>query len=156
VNVPPEIGYDIPWQDPNWVNPRKVARRLTIALIIALIVGVLAGLAIMLIVASSTTLSSEAGGACGSGKGGISYGACPRGTTPALIISILLLIPVLPAFFFLFRKGWARRGCLAVGTVAGLFAGQALWASWHGTELSVAWTAPGDSSTSSRSWRPAR
>jgi outer membrane protein assembly factor BamB len=142
-----EIGDDIPprgWKAQGRVHPGKVAR----GLVIALIVGVLAGLAVMLQVKGWGTLSSEAGGACGSSSQGVSYGACPRGITPALIISFVVGIPAVPlAFVFLFRKGWFRRGFLAIGAVAGVFAGQSLFAIWHGTDLAVAWTAPYDSSS---------
>ena len=47
----------------------------------------------------------------------------------------------------LFRKGWFRRGFLAIGAVAGVFAGQSLFAIWHGTDLAVAWSAPYDGSS---------
>ena len=142
-----EIGDDIPprgWKAHGSARPGKVAR----GLIIALVVGVLAGLAIMLQVKGWGTLSSEAGGACGTSSQGISYGACPRGIAPALIISFVIGLPAVPlAFVYLFRKGWFRRGFLAIGAVAGVFAGQSLFAVWHGTDLAVAWTAPYDSSS---------
>jgi outer membrane protein assembly factor BamB len=144
VNVQAGIGYGTPWQTPNRVRPGKVARRF----IIALIVGVLAGAAIMLQIKGWTTLGGEAGGACGTSDQGVSYGACPRGIAPALITSFVIGLPAVPAaFFLLFGKGWTRRCFLAVGAVGGLFAGQALFAGWHGTDLAVAWTAPSDSSS---------
>ncbi|HEY6785735.1 MAG TPA: PQQ-binding-like beta-propeller repeat protein [Trebonia sp.] len=142
-----EIGDDIPprgWKAQRRVRPAKVAR----GLIIALIVGALAGLAIMLQVKGWGTLASESGGSCGSSSQGVSYGACPRGITPALIISFVVGLPAVPlAFVFLFRKGWFRRGFLAIGAVAGVLAGQSLFAIWHGTDLAIAWTAPHDSSS---------
>jgi outer membrane protein assembly factor BamB len=126
------------------VRPGKLARRL----IIALIIGVLAGAAIMLQIKGWTTLGSEAGGACGTSDQGVSYGACPRGITPTLIISIFIGIVAVPAAFAIaFRKGWARRGVLAVGLAGGALAGQALFGIWHGTDLTVAWVAPDDSSS---------
>src|ERR1700749_1566000 len=103
-----EIGEDYPrpGRPLGAISPGKLARRL----IIALIVGVLAGAAIMLQVKGWGTLSSEAGGACGSGDHGVSYGACPRGITPALILSFVIGLPAVPAaLVLLFRKGWARR-----------------------------------------------
>ena len=51
------------------------------------------------------------------------------------------------ALVFLFRKGWFRRGLLVLGAVAGVFAGQSLFAVWHGTDLAIAWSAPYDSSS---------
>jgi outer membrane protein assembly factor BamB len=136
-----ETGYDYPEPGRARVRPGRQASRL----IIALIVGTLAGLAIMLQVKGWATLSSEAGGACGSGDNGVSYGACPRGITPALLISFLVGIPSVPAaLVLLFRKGWARRGFLAIGVAGGLLAGQSLFGSWHGSDLTVAWTAPFD------------
>ena len=94
------------------------------------------------------TLASEAGGACGSSDQRVSYGACPRGITPALITSFLIGIPAVPAaVVLLFRKGWARRGFLAVGAAGGVLAGQSLFAMWHGTDLSIAWVAPRDTSS---------
>ena len=97
-------------------------------LIIALIVGVLAGMAIMLQVKGWGTLSSEAGGACGSGDNGASYGACPRGITSALVTSFLIgFIAVPAAIVLLFRKGWARRAAVVIGVVPGLLVGQSLF-----------------------------
>jgi membrane protease YdiL (CAAX protease family) len=139
-----EIGYDTPEQIPGRPRPGKLARRL----ILALIIGVLAGAAIMLQVKGWTTLASEAGGACGTSDQGVSYGACPRGITPTLIISIFIGIVAVPAAVaLLFRKGWARRGALAVGLAGGVLAGQALFGIWHGTDLTVGWVAPNDSSS---------
>lgn len=142
-----EIGDDIPprgWKAQGRVRPGKVAR----GLIIALIVGVLAGLAIMLQVKGWGTLASESGGSCGTSSEGVSYGACPRGITQALIISFLVGLPAVPAaLVLLFRKGWFRRGFLAIGAVAGVLAGQSIFAIWHGTDLAIAWTAPHDSSS---------
>jgi hypothetical protein len=80
--------------------------------------GVLAGTAIMLQVKGWGTLSSEAGGACGSGDNGVSYGACPRGIAPALITSFLIGLPSVPAAIaLLFRKGWPRRAIVVIGRV---------------------------------------
>jgi len=138
-----EIGYDTPGQIPGRVRPGKLARRF----IIALVVGVLAGTAIMLQIRGWTTLGSEAGGACGTSSQGVSYGACPRGITPTLIISIFVGLPTVPAAIaMLWRKGWVRRGVVAVGLAVGVLAGQALFGLWHGTDLAVAWVAPDDSS----------
>jgi hypothetical protein len=139
-----EIGYDTPEHIPGRVRPGKLARRL----ILALIIGVLAGAAIMLQIRGWTTLGSEAGGACGTSDQGVSYGACPRGITPALIISIFIGIVAVPAAIaMLLRKGWARRGAVAIGLAGGVLAGQALFGIWHGTDLTVAWVAPSDSSS---------
>ena len=139
-----EIGYDTPEHIPGRVRPGKLARRL----ILALIIGVLAGAAIMLQVKGWTTLGSEAGGACGTSDQGVSYGACPRGITPTLIISIFIGIVAVPAAIaMLFRKGWLRRGVVAIGLAGGVLAGQALFGIWHGTDLTVAWVAPSDSSS---------
>jgi outer membrane protein assembly factor BamB len=108
-------------------------------------VGVLAGAAIMLQVKGWGTLIGEAGGACGSSSQGISYGACPRGITPALIVSFIIGLPAVPAAIaLLFMKGWARRGFAAAGLAGGLLAGQALFGIWHGTDLAIAWAAPHD------------
>ena len=87
-----EIGYDTPEHIPGRVRPGKLARRL----ILALVIGVLAGAAIMLQIKGWTTLGSEAGGACGTSDQGVSYGACPRGITPALIISIFIGFVAVP------------------------------------------------------------
>jgi outer membrane protein assembly factor BamB len=139
-----EIGYDTPEHIPGRVRPGKLARRL----ILALIIGVLAGAAIMLQIKGWTTLGSEAGGACGTSDQGVSYGACPRGITPTLIISIFIGIVAVPAAVaLLFRKDWARRGAVAVGLAGGVLAGQTLFGIWHGTDLAVAWVAPDDSSS---------
>ncbi|HEX4829708.1 MAG TPA: PQQ-binding-like beta-propeller repeat protein [Trebonia sp.] len=140
-----EIGEDYPRPSGplSAARPGKAARRL----IIALIVGVLAGAAIMLQVKGWGTLAGEAGGACGSGDDGASYGACPRGITPALVLSFLIGLPAVPfAVALLFRRGWIRRAIVVIGAAAGLLAGQALFAVWHGTDLPVAWAAPRDSS----------
>jgi outer membrane protein assembly factor BamB len=143
---PPEIGYDTPppSQDPvRPARPGKLARRL----ILALIVGFFAGAAIMLQVKGWGAVIGEAGGACGSSRG-VSYGACPRGTTPALIISFLVGFPSVPAAIaLLFMKGWARRALVAVGLAGGLFAGQSLFGIWHGSDLTIAWAAPHDGSS---------
>jgi hypothetical protein len=139
-----ETGYDYPERGRGAVRPGKLARRW----IIALIVGILAGAAIMLQVKGWGTLASEAGGACGSGHNGVSYGACPRGITPALVLSFIVGFGAVPAALVLvFRPGWARRGFLAVGAAAGVLAGQALFGIWHGTDLAVAWAAPQDTSS---------
>ena len=126
------------------MRPGKLARRL----ILALIIGALAGLAIMLQIKGWGTLASEAGGACGTSDQGVSYGACPRGIAPALVISFLIGFPAVPAaIVLLLRKGWARRGFLAVGAAGGVLAAQSLFGIWHGTDLTIAWTAPRDSSS---------
>jgi outer membrane protein assembly factor BamB len=139
-----EIGYDTPEQMPGRVRPGKLARRL----IFALIIGVLAGVAIMLQIKGWTTLGSEAGGACGTSDQGVSYGACPRGIAPSLITSFLIGLPCVPAAIaMLFRKGWPRRGLVAIGVAGGVLAGQTLFGIWHGTDLTVAWVAPSDSSS---------
>ncbi len=139
-----ETGYDTPDMIPGRMRPGKQARRL----ILALVIGVLAGAAIMLQVKGWATLASEAGGACGTSDQGVSYGACPRGIAPSLITSFLIGIPFVPAAVaLLFRKGWVRRTLVAIGVAAGLFAGQSLFGLWHGTDLTVAWVAPDDSSS---------
>jgi outer membrane protein assembly factor BamB len=139
-----EIGYDTPEFVPGRARSGKLARRL----IVALVIGALAGLAIMLQVKGWTTLGGESGGACGTSDQGVSYGACPRGIGPALIVSFLIGLPAVPAAIALvFRKGWVRRVVLVVGVAGGLVAGQALFAAWHGTDLAVAWVAPDDSSS---------
>jgi outer membrane protein assembly factor BamB len=138
-----EIGYDYIPPSRDRVRAGKLTRRL----ILALIIGALAGLAIMLQVKGWGTLGSEAGGSCGTSDQGVSYGACPRGIAPALIISFLIGVPAVPAaIMLLLRKGWARRGLLVVGAVGGVLAGQSLFGIWHGTDLTVAWTAPSDPS----------
>jgi outer membrane protein assembly factor BamB len=134
-----EIGDDLSYRG----RPRPA--RLARGLLLALVVGVLAGMAIMLQVDAWHALAGESGGACGTSDQGISYGACPRGITPALILSFVIGLPALcVALVLLFRRGWARRGVLAVAVAAGLFAGQSLWGTWHGTDLSTAWAAPYD------------
>jgi outer membrane protein assembly factor BamB len=139
-----EIGYD---DVPESGGGRTRTGKLAVRLIIALVVGAAAGLAIMLQVKGWGTLISETGGSCGTSDQGVSYGACPRGIAPALVTSFLIGLPAVPAALVLvFRKGWARRGFLAVGIAGGLFAGQSLFAVWHGADLTVAWVAPGDSS----------
>jgi len=139
-----EISYDTPEHIPGRVRPGKLARRL----ILGLVIGVLAGAAIMLQVKGWTTLGSEAGGACGTSDQGVSYGACPRGIAPTLIISILIGIVAVPAAVtMLLRKGWVRRGVVAIGLAGGVLAGQSLFGIWHGTDLTVAWVAPSDSSS---------
>jgi hypothetical protein len=142
-----EIGDDLPprgWKARGQVRPGKLAR----GLVIALIVGVLAGFAVMLAIRGFGTLASESGGSCGTSSTGVSYGACPRGITPAIITSIFVGLVAVPAAFYVgFRKDWFRRGFLAVGAVAGVFAGQAVFAVWHGTDLAIAWTAPYDSAS---------
>jgi outer membrane protein assembly factor BamB len=139
-----ETGYDTLEIIPGRVRPGKLARRL----ILALIIGVLAGAAIMLQLKGWTTLASEAGGACGTSDQGVSYGACPRGIAPTLLTSFLIGIPLVPAAIaLLFRKGWTRRALVAIGIAGGLLAGQSLFGIWHGTDLTVAWVAPEDSSS---------
>jgi outer membrane protein assembly factor BamB len=141
VYAPAGIGDDISYRG----RPRKA--KLARGLLLALIVGALAGMAIMLQIDAWHALASESGGACGTSDQGVSYGACPRGITPALILSFLVGLPaVCIALALMFRRGWARRGVLAVAVAAGLLAGQWLWGSWHGTDLSTAWAAPYDSS----------
>ena len=55
------------------------------------------------------TLIGEAGGSCGSSSQGVSYGACPRGITPALVTSFIIGLPSVPAAIaLLFMKGWAQ------------------------------------------------
>lgn len=126
------------------VNPGKLTRRL----IIALVAGVLAGMAIMLQIKGWGTLWSEAHGKCGGSNTGISYGACPRGITPALLTSFLIGLPSVPvAIALLFMKGWPRRAIVVIGAAGGLLAGQSLFAFWHGSDLSVAWTAPYDTTS---------
>jgi outer membrane protein assembly factor BamB len=139
VYAPAGIGDDLSYRGRR--RPAKLAR----GLLLALIVGVLAGMAIMLQVGAWHALVSESGGACGTSEQGVSYGACPRGITPALILSFVIGVPAgCVAFALLLRRGWARRGVLAVAVAAGLFAGQSLWGAWHGTDLSTAWAAPYD------------
>jgi len=139
-----ETGYDTPEKMPGRVRPGKLARRL----ILALIIGVLAGAAIILQVKGWTTLGGEAGGACGTSDQGVSYGACPRGIAPTLITSFVIGIPMIPAAIaLLFRRGWARRAVVAIGIAGGLLAGQTLFGVWHGTDLTIAWVAPDDSSS---------
>jgi outer membrane protein assembly factor BamB len=141
---PAEIGYDSPPPSQRPARSGKIARRL----IIALIAGFLAGAAIMLQVKGWGTLVSEAGGACGSSSKGISYGACPRGITPALITSFIIGFAAVPAAIaLLFMKGWVRRGCVAVAAAGGLLAGQSLFGIWHGSDLTIAWAAPHDGSS---------
>jgi hypothetical protein len=83
---PAETGYDdIPERGRRHVRPGTPGR-LALRLIAALIVGVAAGATIMLQVEGWGILGTEAGGACGQSHG-VSYGACPRGITPALTIS---------------------------------------------------------------------
>jgi len=142
VYAPAGIGDDLSYR--RGPRPAKLAR----GLLIALLAGVLAGTAIMLQVEAWHALASESGGACGTSDQGISYGACPRGITPALILSFVVGLPAVGiAVAVLFRRGWARRGVLAVAVAAGLFAGQSLWAAWHGTDLSTAWAAPYDTAS---------
>ena len=139
-----ETGYDTPEQIPGRMRPGRLARRV----IIALVIGVLAGAAIILQVKGWTTLAGEAGGACGTSDQGVSYGACPRGIAPTLITSFLIGLPFVPAAIaLLLRNGWARRGLLAIGVACGLLAGQSLFGIWHGTDLTIAWIAPADSSS---------
>jgi outer membrane protein assembly factor BamB len=139
-----ETGYDTPEILPGRVRPGKLARRF----ILALVIGVLAGAAIMLQVKGWTTLGSEAGGACGTSDQGVSYGACPRGIAPTLITSFLIGLPFVPAAIaLLLRKDWTRRALVAVGIAGGVLAGQWLFGVWHGTDLTVAWVAPDDSSS---------
>jgi hypothetical protein len=138
-----ETGYDYPEPRRGRVRPGTLASRL----IIALILGACAGLAVMLGVRGFGTLITEAGGSCGTSSTGGSYGACPRGITPAIIITFVVGIWAVPAAIaLLFRKGWPRRGVTALGVAGGLLAGQALFGIWHGSDLAVAWTAPFDSS----------
>jgi outer membrane protein assembly factor BamB len=139
-----ETGYDTPEPLTGRTRPGKLARRL----ILALIIGVLAGAAIILQIKGWTTLASEAGGACGTSDRGVSYGACPRGIAPTLITSFLIGIPSVPAAVaLLLRRGWARRGLAAIGIAGGVLAGQSLFGLWHGTDLTIAWAAPDDSSS---------
>jgi outer membrane protein assembly factor BamB len=139
-----ETGYDTPEIIPGRVRPGKLARRL----VVALVVGILAGAAIMLQIRGWTTLGSEAGGACGTSDQGVSYGACPRGIAPTLIISIFVGLPFVPwAIALLWRRDWARRALVAIGIAGGVLAGQTLFGIWHGTDLAVAWVAPEDGSS---------
>lgn len=132
-----EIGEDI---------PRKRPRRLVRRLLIAIIVGGLAGLAVMLAIDGWGALIREAGGSCGGGHG-ISYGACPRGITPALLLSFLLGLWAVPAaIYLLFAKGWDRRALVAVAAAGGVVAGQSIWPALHGEDLGIAWAASYDPS----------
>jgi outer membrane protein assembly factor BamB len=132
-----EIGEDI---------PRRRPRRLVVGIVVAAVAGALAGLAVMMGIDGWGTLIREAGGSCGSSHG-VSYGACPRGITPALLIFFLVGLWAVPAAVaLLFRKGWARRAFVVIGAVAGVFAGQSVWGALHGQDLAVAWTASYDTS----------
>lgn len=73
---------------------------------------------------------------------------------PALIWSFLVGFPAVPATLTLvFRKGWTRRGFLAVGVAGGLLVGHSLpvsaslFGTGHGSDLTIAWKAPSDSSS---------
>lgn len=126
-----EIGEDIPRK-----RPRRLARRL----LLAIVVGAAAGLAVMLGIDGWGTLIHEAGGSCGTNRG-----ACPRGITPALLLSFLLGLWAVPAaIWMLFARGWDRRALVAIAAAGGVLAGQSVWGALHGQELTVAWTASYD------------
>jgi len=135
--------------------------RLIVALILALVVGAILGLVIMLQFKGRTALVKEGAVGCGtaSAHGSPSNPPCSRGIDWAvgwtdavglvtvLTTGVALLIP--PARRALLVTGTAGPAVSAavfiVGATGGLLAGQPLFATLHGTDLSIAWTAPADS-----------
>lgn len=106
-----------------------------------------AGAAVMLQIRGWSTLESESGGACGTSDAGSAFGACPRGTAPVLIVSFLVGFVSVPfTIWAIVRRPRVGIPVAAIGLAAGVFAGQALFGWWHGTDLRVDWTAPYDSS----------
>ena len=131
------------------------ARRLIIVLIVALVVGALLGLVIMLQVKGWAALASEHALGCDSKNSG----PCSRGiglatgfTIPVGILTVLtagllfVIPPTRSAVLVIGTAGPAvTAAVLIVGAAGGLLAGQPLFSIWHGTDLSIAWTAPYDS-----------
>lgn len=106
-----------------------------------------AGAAVMLQIRGWSTLESESGGACGTSHTGSAFGACPRGEAPVLIVSFLAGFVSVPfTVWAIVRRPRLSIVVAAIGLAGGVFAGQALFGLWHGTDLGVDWTAPYDSS----------
>jgi outer membrane protein assembly factor BamB len=139
------------------------ARRLIVALMLAFFVGALLGLVIMLQYKGRTALITENALGCGtaSAHGSPSNPPCSRGIDWAvgwtdavggvtvLTTGVVLLIP--PARRAVLAAGTAGPAVSAavfiVGAAGGLLAGQPLFRVLHGTDLSIAWAAPPDSTS---------
>jgi outer membrane protein assembly factor BamB len=137
------------------------ARRLIVALTLALVVGAILGLVLMLQFKGRSALVKEGAVGCGtaSAHGSPSNPPCSRGIDWAvgwtdalglgtvLTTGVLLLIP--PARRALLVTGTAGPAVSAavfiVGAAGGLLAGVPIFSTLHGTDLSIAWTAPADS-----------
>ena len=151
-------GYSPSRRD--WAAGRPVGhpvRRLVVVLMLALVVGVIIGLVIMLQFKGRTALVKENALGCGtaSAHGSPSNPPCSRGIDWAvgwtdavggvtvLTAGVLLLIP--PARRAVLVAGPAVSAAVfIVGAAGGLLAGQPLFSVLHGTDLSIAWTAPSD------------
>jgi hypothetical protein len=130
---------------------------------VALVVGALLGGVVMLQLKAGSALLSENALGCGiqSQRGSPPNPPCSRGidwargwTIPVggltvLTAGLLLLIPPTRRWFLATgTAGPALSAAVLVGGFAGgLVTGQALFSIWHGTDLSIAWTAPNDSSS---------
>ena len=102
-----------------------------------LVVAALAGACLVLQVHGWTALTVEAGGACGS-----RYGACPQGTFPVLVGSLVLAIATVPfAIGGLFRRPRWLSLLMVVAMVGGGFGGARAFQFLHGATLSQTWSA---------------
>jgi outer membrane protein assembly factor BamB len=105
------------------------------------VIAALAGAAIVLQVRGWGAIVTESGGSCG-GR----YGACPQGTLPVTVISLIVGIFTVPlALAMLFRRPRWMALVMVVGLVGGGFGGEAAFDFFHGPSLSISWTVPYDS-----------
>jgi outer membrane protein assembly factor BamB len=127
--VNPVAAQPVPFIVPRRVRPFRVVSRLVVA--------ALAGACVVLQVRGWTALSVEAGGACGS-----RYGACPQGTFPVLVISLILGIATVPLTIagLLRRPRWLSL-LMVPALVGGGFAGERAFHFFHGATLSQTWSA---------------
>lgn len=115
-------------------------------LVIATIAGGAAGTALVVAVRALMLMNSRASSCDRGGDSPFPSGACLNGIGPILSLALLvaLLAGVLAVVLLIVLRGWVRRVVVVVAFVAGVFAGQPLFAGLRGTELPVAWTASGD------------
>lgn len=120
--------------------------RMVRRVVIAVVAGALAGAAVLLQVRGWLAVSAESGGSCGR------FTECPRGTTPVLVGSIVVVLAALPvAVRFLFGRPRFLALVTAVAAAAGALAGQQVFTWLHGGDLAVDWSAPYDASDTLKS-----
>lgn len=109
-----------------------------VRVLLRLVIAVVFGACVVLQVRGWTALTVEAGGACG----GYRYGACPQGTTPVLVISMILAIVTVPfAIGGLFRRPRWLSLLMVLAMVGGGFIGARVFQFFHGATLSQTWSA---------------